>query len=100
MNEEKSFELNYILASCMYGTLPLAEIVPEVKKIGGERIDIWPRVHGDQREQVESMGNDAFAELTRSSWSGVRDIDPLRFGSLRLGRGDGVFPRIWCFASS
>ncbi len=60
---EKPFELNYILASCMYGTLPLAEIVPEVKKIGSDRIDIWPRVHGDQREQVESMGNDAFAEL-------------------------------------
>ena len=39
---EKPFELNYILASCMYGTLPLAEIVPEVKKIGSERIDIWP----------------------------------------------------------
>ena len=60
---EKPFELNYILASCMYGTLPLAEIVPEVKRIGSDRIDIWPRVHGDQREQVESMGNDAFAEL-------------------------------------
>ena len=60
---EKPFELNYILASCMYGTLPLAEIVPEVKKIGAAHIDIWPRVHGDQREQVESMGNDAFAEL-------------------------------------
>ena len=60
---EKPFELNYILASCMYGTLPLAEIVPEVKKIGSERIDIWPRVHGNQREQVESMGNAAFATL-------------------------------------
>ena len=60
---EKPLELNYILASCMYGTLPLAEIVPEVKKIGSERIDIWPRVHGNQREQVESMGNAAFADL-------------------------------------
>ena len=60
---EKPFELNYILASCMYGTLPLAEIVPEVKRIGSDRIDIWPRVHGNQREQVESMGNDAFAAL-------------------------------------
>ena len=57
------FELNYILASCMYGTTSLAEIVPEVKKIGSEHIDIWPRVHGDQREQVESMGNEAFAAL-------------------------------------
>ena len=60
---ETPFELNYILASCMYGTLPLAEIVPEVQKIGSEHIDIWPRVHGNQREQVESMGNEAFAAL-------------------------------------
>ncbi|MYE90298.1 sugar phosphate isomerase/epimerase [Candidatus Poribacteria bacterium] len=68
---EKPFELNYILASCMYGTLPLAEIVPEAKKIGSDRIDIWPRVHGDQREQVESMGNDAFAELLAAHGVGL-----------------------------
>ncbi len=60
---EAPFELNYILASCMYGTTSLAEIVPEVKQIGSEHIDIWPRVHGDQREQVESMGNEVFAAL-------------------------------------
>ena len=68
---EKPFELNYILASCMYGTLPLAEIVPEVKKIGSERIDIWPRVHGNQREQVESMGNAAFADLLATHGVGL-----------------------------
>lgn len=68
---ETPFELNYILASCMYGTLPLAEIVPEVKKIGVEHIDIWPRVHGNQREQVESMGNHAFAELLAAHGVGL-----------------------------
>jgi len=60
---EKKFELSYILASCMYGTLPLAEILPQVGEIGSDRIDIWPQVHGNQREQVEEMGWDAFAEL-------------------------------------
>ena len=68
---DKPFGLNYILASCMYGTTPLAEIVPEVKKSGNEHIDIWPRVHGDQREQVESMGNDAFAELLATHGVGL-----------------------------
>ena len=68
---EKPFELNYILASCMYGTLPLAEIVPEMKKIGSECIDIWPRVHGNQREQVESMGNAAFAALLATHGVGL-----------------------------
>ena len=65
------FELNYILASCMYGTTSLAEIVPEVEKIGSEKIDIWPRVHGDQREQVESMGNEAFAALLADHGAGL-----------------------------
>ena len=68
---EKPFELNYILASCMYGTTPLAEIVPEVKKSGNEHIDIWPRVHGNQREQVESMGNDVFAALLTTHGVGL-----------------------------
>ena len=68
---EQPFQLNYILASCMYGTLPLAEIVPEVKQIGAAHIDIWPRVHGDQREQVESMGNDAFADLLATHGVGL-----------------------------
>ena len=68
---ENPFQLNYILASCMYGTLPLAEIAPEVKKIGAEHIDIWPRVHGNQREQVESMGNNAFAALLATHGVGL-----------------------------
>ncbi len=53
----------YVLSSCMYGTMDLAEIIPEVHKIGAEHIDIWPRVHGNQREQMEAMGHDAFADL-------------------------------------
>jgi sugar phosphate isomerase/epimerase len=44
----------------MYGELPLAEILPDVRKTGAEWIDIWPRVHGNQREQMEAMGHEAF----------------------------------------
>ena len=82
---EKPFELNYILASCMYGTLPLAEIVPEVKKIGSEHIDIWPRVHGNQREQVASMGNDAFAELLATHGVGLGISTRFDLGPFGLG---------------
>ena len=58
-----NFRLRTILPSCMYGTLPLAEILPEVEKIHAEGVDIWPRKHGNQREQVEDMGHEAFGEL-------------------------------------
>ena len=82
---ETPFELNYILASCMYGTLPLAEIVPEVEKIGSEHIDIWPRVHGNQREQVEAMGNAAFADLLADHGVGLGISTRFDLGPFGLG---------------
>lgn len=59
----REFRLNYILASPMYGTTPLAEVLPEVHKIGARAIDIWPRRHANHREQVEEMGHDRFLAL-------------------------------------
>ena len=71
------FRLNYILSSSMYGRLPLKEILPEVTKTGADTIDIWPRVHGNQREQIEEMGHEAFAKLLRSHKTSK--------GALRMG---------------
>ena len=56
-------KLNYILSSAMYGYKPLAEIVPEVHKTGASAIDIWPKVHGNQREQIKEMGHERFVDL-------------------------------------
>lgn len=64
--EDDKFQLNYILASCMYGTTPLAEILPEVHNVGADSIDIWPLRHGNQREQMDEIGHDAFAEQLAS----------------------------------
>jgi sugar phosphate isomerase/epimerase len=47
----------------MYGKAPLAEIVPEVPKSGAEHIEIWAERHGNQREQIDEMGESAFREL-------------------------------------
>jgi sugar phosphate isomerase/epimerase len=62
---ENTFHLKYILASPMYGTTALREILPQAAKIGANHIDIWPRRHADQREQVEAMGHERFRELLR-----------------------------------
>lgn len=59
----ESFRLRYVLSSALYGEMPLAEILPEVAKAGCEAIDIWCRVHGNQREQITAMGDAAFAAL-------------------------------------
>ncbi|MHC4404543.1 MAG: sugar phosphate isomerase/epimerase family protein [Planctomycetota bacterium] len=63
--DDAPFRFRYVLASSMYGKLKLAEIVPEVRKTGAAEIDVWPEHHANQREQIEAMGHDAFAELLR-----------------------------------
>jgi sugar phosphate isomerase/epimerase len=57
------FTFKYILSSAMYGTFAVADILPEVKKVGATHIDLWPAPHGNQREQVKEMGDRRFKEL-------------------------------------
>ncbi len=61
--ESKPFQLKYIVGSCMYGYMYLGEILPEVKRCGAEAIDIWPKKHGNQREQWQDMGDELFAQM-------------------------------------
>ena len=60
---DSDFKLNYMLPSCMYGYEKLESILPESSKIGATAIDLWPKVHGDQREQVDAMGEEKFSQL-------------------------------------
>ncbi|MSU53510.1 MAG: sugar phosphate isomerase/epimerase [Opitutaceae bacterium] len=57
------FRLRYVLASALYGEMPLDVILPEVAKTGCESIDVWCRPHGNQREQIVEMGDEAFGTL-------------------------------------
>ena len=59
------WKLNYMLASSMYGSLPLAEILPEVKKTGATSIDLWPKKHGTQREEIDTSGHNKFAAMLK-----------------------------------
>src|SRR5436305_8504092 len=59
------FHLNHVLASAMYGTTPLDVVLGESAKAGAASVDIWCKPHGDQREQIKAMGDDAFAELLK-----------------------------------
>ena len=54
--ELRKFNVRYALSSAMYGEMLLEDILPEVSKAGCECIDIWCKVHGNQREQITSMG--------------------------------------------
>ena len=50
------FRLRYILSSAMYGYMSLDSILPQVSLTGSEAIDVWCKVHGNQREQIDKMG--------------------------------------------
>ena len=78
------FRLRYVLSSALYGETPLAEVLPEVSKAGCESIDIWCKVHGNQREQITEMGDEAFAALLEKNHTklGVSTRYPL--GPMKL----------------
>ncbi len=57
------FRLNYILASPLYGTTPLSEVLAETARIGAAAVDIWPRRHADHREQMDAIGHDRVRQL-------------------------------------
>lgn len=82
---EKGFQLRYILASCLYGEMSLAEILPEVRKTGAEWIDLWPRPHGNQREQIDTLGHDQFAALLREHQIKLGMITRYGLGPFKLG---------------
>ena len=62
---KEKFRLKYTISSSMYGTFPIKIILSEAKKLKISTIDIWPRVHGDQREQIEKMGHNNFSQLLK-----------------------------------
>jgi sugar phosphate isomerase/epimerase len=63
--DEQTFKFRYIVGSSMYGYTDVAEIAPEVTKTGAAALDIWPKVHGNQREQLDEMGEEKFAALLK-----------------------------------
>lgn len=57
------FRFRHVIASSLFGKLPLAEILPAIAECGSDSIDLWPPPHGDQRVQVDQMGIDAYLRL-------------------------------------
>ncbi len=81
---DQPFAPRYMLGSSMYGYTALSEIVPEVAKIGAVAIDIWPKVHGNQREQLEQMGEQRFAELLQEHNTRLGCITQYKLGPFGL----------------
>ena len=93
---DPKFKPKYILGSCMYGYTVLSEIVPEVHKVGATALDIWPKVHGDQREQLDEMGEEKFTELLKKHDVTLGCITQYKLGPFGLQNEMRVAQRLGC----
>jgi sugar phosphate isomerase/epimerase len=92
--EPPPWKLNYMLASSMYGSLPLAEILPEVKKTGATAIELWPKKHATQREEMDAIGHDKFAAMLKEhglTFGGTTRYD---LGPFRLTEEIGIVKKL------
>ncbi len=92
--EPPPWKLNYMLASSMYGSLSLAEILPEVKKTGAASIELWPKKHGTQREEIDAIGHEKFASMLKDrglTFGGTTRYD---LGPFRLTDEIGVVKKL------
>ena len=94
--DSAEFKLNYLLGSCLYGYTDIAEILPEVSKTGATAIDLWPRVHGSQREQVDELGEKGFASLLRRHNVPVGCITQYKLGPFGLQDEMRLAERLGC----
>lgn len=92
----EGFEPKYMVASCLYGTYDLAEIVPQVRQCGATAIDIWPQKHGNQREQLDAMGEEKFAALLREQTVQLGCITQYPLGPFGLQTEMRLAQRLGC----
>ena len=78
------FRFKYLLGSCMYGYADLQEIFSEVTRTGASAIDLWPMVHGNQREQLDQIGEEKFAELLKQHQISLGCITQYKLGPFGL----------------
>ncbi len=90
------FRLKYLLSSAMYGTAPLATVLPEVPGTGSSAIDIWPRPHANHREQVAEMGLDAFGALLEKHKVRLGVLTQYKLGPFGLAPELPVAKRFGC----
>lgn len=90
------FKFKYLIGSSMYGELPLSEILPDVRRTGAGHIDIWPRPHGNQREQMEELGDDKFGAMLKQNKVKVGCMSHFRLGPFRLANEMAVAKKFGC----
>ncbi|MFM7290172.1 MAG: sugar phosphate isomerase/epimerase family protein [Planctomycetia bacterium] len=84
----------WILSSALYGNVPLAEVLPEVRKTGAATIDLWPKPHGTQRDEVDALGVEKVRELLAAADVAVGGIACYMVGPFNLAGEFAVASRL------
>ena len=95
-DQSGEFHLKYLVASCMYGYTDIEKILPEVSRLGSSAIDIWPKVHGNQREQLDELGEAKFADLLNQHQVSLGCITQYKLGPLGLHEEMRLAKRLGC----
>lgn len=90
------FRLKYLLASCLYGYTDVRQVLPEVAKTGARSIDLWPKVHGSQREQLDVIGEDGFRDLLQQHDVKLSCLTRYDLGPFRLKEEMQLAARMGC----
>ena len=80
----------------MYGYTDVAQIIRQMRHTGATALDIWPRVHGNQREQLEEMGAERFAELLGQHHVTLGCITQFPLGPFHLQEEMRLAERLGC----
>ena len=70
--------------------------MPEVAKTGARAIDIWPKVHGNQREQLDQLGEESFQQLLQASNVTLGCITQFKLGPFALQNEMRLAQRLGC----
>ena len=95
-NQNSAWQPNWLVASCMYGYAKLEEILPELAKVGSKAIDLWPKVHGSQREELDEMGEEELAALLEQHKIQLGCLTQYKLGPFHLREEIQIAKRLNC----
>jgi len=87
---------NHLLSSSLFGYTPLDQILPIANRLGINSLDIWPKVHGNQREQLTLMGESKFNELLERHDCKLECLTQYPLGPFGLGDEMKLAQRLGC----
>lgn len=96
MENSSDFQFRYLLGACLYGYVFIEEILQEVRKTGATSIDIWPKPHGNQREQLDVLGEDLFRELLQKHQVTLGCVTQYKLGPFGLQNEMRIAERFGC----